>query len=249
VRRSTAKWWLESVRDAPSAEARRRLARSNAHTAVKIETVDGIEVAGDGEPWVLDERFLREEHHSQYGRPWILGRFMFDFLVESGLRPEHRLLDFGCGALRLGIWAIDHLDAGNYCGVDSHLESLEAAAAYEIPLHALEAKRPRLLWSQDFAFTHFGTDFDWVVDFSSSQKVDPPELPRLFASLVEVLAPGGRFLTAPRLAAPVEQYAEWGLTLVREVEQDAPLLAGQAFASTTTWWQFTRSGDMSISDD
>jgi len=209
---------------------------------VKIETGDGVEVADGGEPWVLDERFLREEHHNQYGRPWILGRYMFDFLVDSGLRPEHRLLDFGCGALRLGVWAIGYLDAGNYFGVDSHLESLEAGAAYELPLHALEPKRPRLLWSQDFALSHFGTEFDWIVDFSSSQKVDPPALPRLFASLVGVLAPDGRLLTAPRLSAPLESYAEWGLTLVREVEQDAPLLRGHTFASTTRWWQFEKAG-------
>ncbi len=233
------KWWLESVRDAPPEEAHQRLARSNANTAVKIETVDGI-ASHDG-PWQIDERFLQEAHHNQYGRPWILGRYMFAFLVESGLRPEHRLCDFGCGALRLGVWTIPYLEAGHYFGIDSHLESLEAAAAYEIPLHALEAKRPRLLWSQGFAFSYFGSQFDWVVDFSSSQKVDPPELPRLFGELVASLAPGGRFLTAPRLSAPLDQYAEWGLTLVREVEQDAPELRGHDFPSTTTWWEFQSS--------
>lgn len=236
------KWWLESVRDAPSEEAHRRLVRSNAHTAVQIETVYAVPAGGaDGEPWSLDERFLQEAHHTQYGRPWILGRHVFDFLVESGLRPEHRLCDFGCGALRLGVWTIPYLDAGHYFGIDSHLESLEAAAAYEIPLHALEVKRPRLLWSQDFAFSHFGAQFDWVVDFSSSQKVDPPELPRLFGELVASLAPGGRFLTAPRLSAPLESYAEWGLTLVREVEQDASTLRGHDCRSATTWWEFERT--------
>ena len=235
------KWWLESVRDAPSAEAHRRLARSNAHTAIPIETVGGVAAEDDGEPWIVDRRFLDEAHHSQYGRPWLLGRYMFDFLVECGLRPEHRLLDFGCGALRFGVWAIRYLDEGSYFGVDSHLESLEAATAYEIPLNSLEAKRPRLLWSQDFAFSHFGTTVDWILDFSSSQKVHPDELPRLFANFLEVLAPGGRFLTAPRLSAPVEQYAEWGLTLVREVPQEAPLLEGQGFPATTTWWEFQSS--------
>jgi hypothetical protein len=94
---------------------------------------------------------------------------MFDFPVESGLRPEHRLCDFGCGAIRFGAWAIPYLDAGNYFGIDSH--------------------------------SHFGATFDRVVDFSSTQKVDPPGLTRLFGNLVESLAPGGRFLTAPRLSA------------------------------------------------
>jgi SAM-dependent methyltransferase len=241
MRRSARKWWLEAARDRPSAEAYRRLARSNAHTEIRVETVDGVPVEDDGEAWSLDERFLQEAHHNQYGRPWILGRYAFDLLVEAGLRPEHRLCDFGCGALRIGVWAIPYLEAGNYFGIDSHLESLEAAAAYEIPLHGLEGKRPRLLWSQDFAFSHFGAAFDWVVDLSSSQKVDPPELPRLFENLVGSLAPGGRFLTAPRLSAPLDSYAEWGLTPVREIEQDAPALRGHDFPSTTTWWEFTQA--------
>src|SRR6476620_5429211 len=82
------KWWLESVREAPSEDAHRRLVRSNAHTAVQIETVDAVPAGdADGEPWSLDQRLLQEAHHTQYGRPWILGRHMFDFLVESGLRP------------------------------------------------------------------------------------------------------------------------------------------------------------------
>jgi SAM-dependent methyltransferase len=233
------KWWLESVRDAPSTEARRRLARSNAHTRIGVETVAGIETDDGGEPWRVDVKFLAEEHHHQYGRPWGLGRYLFDFLVESGLRPEHRLLDFGCGALRLGIWAIPYLDQGKYFGIDSHAESLEAAASYEIPFHDLEPKQPRLLWSKDFAFAHFGVMFDYVVDVSSSQKVHPDELPRLLGSIAEVLAPGGRFLTAPRLSAPLESYAESGLTLTRgEVVRECPLLAGHDFPSSTTWWEF-----------
>ena len=236
------KWWLESVRDGPSADAHRRLARSNAHTTVPIETVDGVARDDDGaEPWRVDQRFLYEAHHNQYGRPWALGKYMFEFLLGSGLRPEHRLLDFGCGALRLGLFAIPYLDPGNYFGVDSHLESLEAATSYEIPLHGLEDRRPRLLWSQNFAFSHFGTTFDVVLDFSSSQKVHPDELPRLFGNFVEVLAPGGRFLTSPRLSAPPESYADWGLTLVRgQVDQECGLLEGHDFPSTTTWWEFVR---------
>jgi SAM-dependent methyltransferase len=248
VRHSVRKWWLDSVRERPSGEeaeeAQRRLRRLNAHTAVQVES-DRLDAdAGDGlgEPWRVDLPYLEEAHHNQYGRPWALGKCMFEFLVESGLRPEHALLDFGCGALRLGIWAIPYLDEGNYFGIDSHLESLEAAATYEIPFHDLEAKRPRLLWSQDFAFAHFETSFDWVLDFSSSQKVHPSQLPLLFGNLVEALAPGGRLLTAPRLSAPLESYSEWGLTLVRgEVEQDCALLRGQDFPSTTTWWEFVRA--------
>jgi SAM-dependent methyltransferase len=243
MRHSARKWWLDSVRERPSAEEELRVARINAHTAVPIEIVDELDAEADpGRPWRVERKYLEEAHHNQYGRPWALGSYMFEFLVESGLRPQHRLLDFGCGSLRLGVFAIPYLEAANYFGIDSHLDSLEAAAAYEVPLHGLESKRPRLLWSQDFAFSHFGTSFDYVLDFSSSQKVHPDELPRLFRNLVDALAPGGRFLTSPRLSAPVESYAEWGLTLVRgQVEQECALLRGHDFPSTTTWWEFARS--------
>ena len=237
----TGRWWKNREEPAGDAGDLERVAQINARAPVPIE-VPGTPLpspASNGASPRVDEAILREEHHHQYGGPWAKGKYRFEFLVESGLRPEHRLCDFGCGALRLGVWTIPYLDAGRYFGIDSHLESLEAAAAYEIPLHALESKQPRLLWSQDFAFSHFGVQFDWVVDFSSSQKVDPPELPRLFGELVAALAPGGSFLTAPRLSAPVEQYTEWGLTLVREIEQDAPTLHGHDFPSATTWWEFT----------
>ncbi len=136
------KWWLESVRRRAAEEAHQRLARSNANTAVKIETVDGIERATTGRGRSTSGSSRRRTTLST-AAPWILGRYMFDFLVESGLRPSIVCCDFGCGALRLGVWTIPYLDAGHYIGIDSHLESLEAAAAYEIPLHALEAKRPR----------------------------------------------------------------------------------------------------------
>jgi len=103
----------------------------------------------------VDPQILDEVHHRQYGRPWALGKYLFDFLVERGLRPGDRLLDIGCGALRLGLPAIAYLDRGTYFGVDAHLKSLEAAVTYELPLHGLEHQRPRLLWDDAFAFANF----------------------------------------------------------------------------------------------
>ncbi|MEU1167133.1 class I SAM-dependent methyltransferase, partial [Streptomyces sp. NPDC005921] len=61
---------------------------------------------------------------------WLaLGRMQFDYLVEHGLRPDHRMLDIGCGNLRGGWRFIGHLDAGNYYGIDISPDILIAAAA------------------------------------------------------------------------------------------------------------------------
>lgn len=248
------KWWVESVEERWSdADELQRLAEVNANAAVPVEIAAGDHSRGDatdhrgrkGEPTgpaTVSERFLKETHHRQYGRPWGMGRYLFDFVVDSGLRPEHRLLDFGCGALRLGIWVIPYLEAGNYFGVDSHLGSLEAAVTYEIPLHRLEEKRPRLLWNDDFAFTHFETTFDCVVDISSSSRVkEPKRLRRIFASFAEVLTPGGRLLTVPRPDLSEKELAKLGLNLVRgEVIQRCELLEGHGFRPYNVWNEFVR---------
>jgi SAM-dependent methyltransferase len=250
------KWWLDSVEEqARNADDLQRLAQINGKASIPIEIaagdnshvdaredrLDGDELS-TGEVPTVKERFLKEAHHRQYGRPWGMGRYLFDFVVDSGLRPEHRLLDFGCGALRLGIWVIPYLEAGNYFGVDSHFESLEAAATYEIPLHRLEQQRPRLLWNDDFALTHFGTTFDFVVDISSSSRIkDPKRLRRVFASFAEVLTPGGRLLTVPLPALSEAELAKCGLNLVRgEVIQRCELLEGHGFRAYNVWNELVR---------
>src|SRR4029079_10609816 len=132
----------------------------------------------------VDPQILDEVHHRQYGRPWALGKYLFDFLVERGLRPGDRLLDIGCGALRLGLPAIAYLDRGTYFGVDAHLKSLEAAVTDDAPLHGreptaapplprvqplrgVEHNQPRLLWDDGLAFAHFRTECDGAVDFAA----------------------------------------------------------------------------------
>lgn len=245
------KWWVETVEERPTradpADLLHHLAEINAKAAVPIEIAEGSIPVGaeivETPPDRVKERFLKEAHHRQYGRPWAMGKYIFEFAVDAGLRPEHRLLDFGCGALRLGNWAIPYLDEGNYFGVEQHLVSLEAAATYEIPLHRLEEKRPRLLWNDDFAFSHFETAFDVIVDFSSSSKVQDAARLDCYRAFAAALAPGGRLLTAPRPEATAEEFAAWGLSLVRgDVVQVCDLLVGHEdnFRSSNVWFEFVR---------
>ena len=39
-------------------------------------------------------------------------------LIERGLLPEHVVVDFGCGSLRLGIHLMEYLHYGHYWGLD-----------------------------------------------------------------------------------------------------------------------------------
>lgn len=124
----------------------------------------------------IDSRFIAEEHHHFYGKPWCLGRDQFNYLKNLGLKPRDYFLDLGCGALRAGIWLIDFLAPSRYFGIDAHLKSLEAAVYYEIPLHNLEKKYPRILWDNSFSIAHFGIQFDWILAHSLFIHLAPEEI-------------------------------------------------------------------------
>jgi hypothetical protein len=60
------------------------------------------------------------------------GARQLEFLKGHGLRPEHKLLDVGCGCFRAGRYFIDYLDRGNYYGVDANLSLMQTG--YDIEL-------------------------------------------------------------------------------------------------------------------
>ncbi|HEY9715250.1 MAG TPA: class I SAM-dependent methyltransferase [Dongiaceae bacterium] len=173
--------------------------------AVPIENSDGTQVIdfSDVEHWrevyvAKDPAKLRpigldgildEDHHRTYGRPWVLGRYCFDYLVRQGLRPSDKVLDLGCGTGRVGVWLIRYLDPGNYFGIDSHLKSLVAFAGYEIVLHDLGSKKPRLMYNDQFAVDAFGTNFDLCFELSV---VSRENVGYAYTKVAEMMKPGGR---------------------------------------------------------
>lgn len=80
---------------------------------------------------------------------WLaLGRMQFDYLLEHGLRPEHRMLDIGCGNLRGGWRFIDYLDTGHYYGIDISPDIL-IAAKKTLTQRGLQDKLPHLTITGD----------------------------------------------------------------------------------------------------
>jgi SAM-dependent methyltransferase len=47
-----------------------------------------------------------------------VGKEFLNFLREHGLRPEHHVLDYGCGILRAALQLVPYLEPGRYVGVD-----------------------------------------------------------------------------------------------------------------------------------
>ncbi|WP_327048272.1 class I SAM-dependent methyltransferase [Microbispora sp. NBC_01189] len=83
---------------------------------------------------------------------WLrIGRLQFDYLVRHGLTPRDRVLDIGCGNLRLGWRLIDHLEPGHYHGIDISPEIL-LAAADTVAQRGLQSRLPHLTLVNDLTF-------------------------------------------------------------------------------------------------
>ena len=92
-----------------------------------------------------------------------IGRLQFDYLVSQGLRPEHRLLDVGCGCLRGGIHFVSYLADGHYYGIDKDEYLLVSARDVELPEAGLAHRQVHLLCRDDFDFARFGARFDYAL--------------------------------------------------------------------------------------
>lgn len=132
-----------------------------------------------------------------------LGFWQLDSLKSIGLKPQHRLLDFGCGALRFGLNAIEYLDDGNYFGVDAFAPYI--AAGKKLARVGGIRRRFTLLVSRDFELDRFGVNFDFGNAQSVFTHMSGKECDRCMMMLKRVMKPGGSFFFTYLIGAPVTQ--------------------------------------------
>jgi SAM-dependent methyltransferase len=138
--------------------------------------------------WLLPRRARR---HLLVGPPhlWREKRqFQFDFLLRVGLKPEHHLLDFGCGTLRGGIPLIRYLASGHYVGFEVRAEALCEGLA-ELCEERLMDKAPILICADKLPPLQKQFDFIWM--FSVLIHLTDPIAERAFAEVANHLAVDG----------------------------------------------------------
>jgi len=139
-------------------------------------------------------RFDPEWHRQRVGGLWEeLGKLQFDFLVTEGLKPEHKLLDIGCGCLRGGIHFIRYLAPGNYFGIEKEKRRLDAAFRFELPQEMLAQKNPKLVHMANFDFASLGVRFDFALAQSLFSHLPLNPIIRCIMNVDKVLRPNGRF--------------------------------------------------------
>lgn len=126
--------------------------------------------------------------------------FQIAFLTEAGLKPEHYLLDIGCGTLRGGIPVIRYLKEGRYFGVDVRPEVLEEARK-ELQVEKLTSKNPVLTCTPTISLLDLGRTFNYVWAFSVLFHMTDKTLDDCFAFAQRHLEPHGAFYANVNIGA------------------------------------------------
>lgn len=125
----------------------------------------------------------------------LSGEPILGLLKGLGMKPEHRLLDFACGSLRVGRWFIPYLDRDRYFGIDKNLWLVEMARLEEIPAEVWEEKRPRFSDEAGFNAAVFEPEmFDFVLAHAVMMHSCHRQIRALLQSLSKVLKRGGLLL-------------------------------------------------------
>lgn len=119
------------------------------------------------------------------------GELIYHWLEENGLRPEHHVLDIGCGNLSDGYPLIRALDAGRFVGIEPNGWLVEAGLQ-QFP--EIEVKRPEFLWRTDFDASELGRRFDFIVAHSILSHCAHWQLGQLLANTRKVVDEGAVFL-------------------------------------------------------
>lgn len=86
-----------------------------------------------------------------------------EILSYLGLREYHKVLDLGCGSLRLGRLLIPLLLPDNYYGIDPNKELIVEGFKNELGFDIQSIKRPKFLYVSDFSAEQFGVHFSYIM--------------------------------------------------------------------------------------
>lgn len=147
-----------------------------------------------------------------YGTNWegpaADGTDAMQVLKDQGLLPQHRLLDFGCGPLRVGRWLIDYLKPNHYFGIEPNLWLVEMARLEEVRPRDWKMRRPIFDDNGDFNFNPFGRRFDYVLIADLLMHAADHQISTMLESASQVLKPEG-ICIADMLVGPCWLREEW----------------------------------------
>ena len=123
----------------------------------------------------------------------LIAAMTFNLLTSYGLREKHKVLDIGCGSLRVGRLLIQYLNGGNYVGIEPNGWLVDDAIAYEIGQDILYLKQPVMVTynaTNDDAFANY---FDYAFAQSIFTHCDLKVVDIWFEGVKRTMKPDGHF--------------------------------------------------------
>lgn len=124
----------------------------------------------------------------------LIGRIELDLLKMEGLRPEHTLVDLGCGVGRLAVHVIPTLIDGSYIGIDisqTMLKRAKARIAHAVPSPPCSVKWMKQTTSQ---FKLPERSVDMMCAFSVFTHMEHEDSYRYLKDALRIVKPLGRFI-------------------------------------------------------
>jgi SAM-dependent methyltransferase len=122
----------------------------------------------------------------------LVAAMAFGLLCTLGLRQQHRVLDLGCGSLRVGRLLIPYLNRGGYTGLDPHAWLVEQGIQREVGEDQVRIKQPHFVHAEDAtSLLQAGETFDYVLAQSIFSHCGPDLLEQWLRQSWQLLSEAG----------------------------------------------------------
>lgn len=159
-------------------------------SATSFEEAARLPLSGDPIPPDLNLAW----HRLATGGDWEAeGRWVFDFLRRQGLRPDHFMLEVGCGSLSAASRLLPYMQPHHYWGFEKNVELFVAGVRIELPRVAVAAERGHFVVNDDFDLGEVLNPFDIAIASSFFRRLPLNSVARCLAAVVKALGPDGRF--------------------------------------------------------
>lgn len=121
----------------------------------------------------------------------LIAAMTFGLLTTLGLRQHHRLLDVGCGSLRVGRLLIPYLNRSGYTGIEPNDWLIEEGIRNECGKELVEIKAPRFILGDDPSLLATSSPFDLALAQSIFSHAGLDQISAWTSALSKLLQPTG----------------------------------------------------------
>jgi len=127
-----------------------------------------------------------------------IGEHQFETLLQAGVRKTHKVLDYGCGCLRLGKHLVPYLRKGSYTGLDVDQQLLDDGVQ-ELTETVNKKKAPTFVLGDPENFDsvellQLSGPYNWAVYHSIFNHASVAQVQALLAAASSYLKEGGQII-------------------------------------------------------